>query len=750
MIVEFFGPPGAGKTTLANALLRRLRERGHTTEIALVHQPDKLSSFDLGGFGYALVRIGKAVAAVLTMVLHPTTHKNTFRLVASLVRILPPKNLIWYVRVSQYMLRLSHTWRRASNIDPVIIFDQGFIQAVCSLAVFSRSIDETAFLRALNVVPKPDIVICIKIEREAQLIRLHRRQRREPIMARLFEASPATNLQFNPVIERVSAWLQEHGHSVIIFQAEFSSIDGVIDEIVRTITSKLGSNSGAIARGITESAQAGEPCMICDSGIQTATFPLLRAATSALSITGGSLDEKSDDLARASFLGLLTYVGGAGLTSAVQLLVARLLRAEAYGVYSYVWAWVSLLSYGATLGFVAFVLRFTSAYRASEQWPLMYGSIRFAVSRSLAAALMASGVGLLIVWLWSDHLGPQLASSMAIGIVTIPPITLHLVGASIVRVFGGFVAAIFPERVLRDGLLLAIMAFAAWGTSWPPDARIVLAGALISTAAALAFIIYAAFTLWPEQIKRVDPIYLPRQWWAFAFPVMAMMALEIVMTRTGVLVLGWSRRISEAGVFALAFNLAMLIQLSRAAVSIYFSPSASETHQRGDLVGLSSLFARATVLSLAGGAILALPVLLFAGPMLRLFGQDFAGAVHIVQILVIGQLIAAAAGPQQNLLVMTGHERSTAAIMLVFAVLMVAGCAIATAHDGAIGAAIATSGALVAWNVTMAIHVERCLGIKPGLMLAFTALLTRRGETTWQANSKRWIKSGGTDCEQEQ
>ncbi|SHG42907.1 oligosaccharide flippase family protein [Bradyrhizobium erythrophlei] len=739
MIVEFFGPPGAGKTTLARALLCRLRERGYTTKIALVHQPDKVSLFDPGGLGYALGRIGQAIVGVVAMTFHPITHSHAFSAVARLVYMLPPRNPVWFIRVSQYILRLSEIWRQSSDVDPIIVFDQAFIQAVCSLSVFSRTVDEAVFLRALKLIPKSDVAVYVRVDPDVQEARLRNRKRSEPVIARFFEAGESTNLQFAPIIESVNALLQKHGRPVVVVQLdEPSSIDHVVDKIEREILTRLEGKSNAVGHAVAGATQADQRCMICDDSIQTCdnsvealAFPVppTAAAVGARLASDRCTGRRGDHFTRATILALATYICGAGLTCAVQFLVARLLHAHGYGIYSYVWAWVSLLSYVTTLGLVTFVLRFTSAYRASDEWSLMYGSIRFAISRALAAAVMASIAGLVILWLRWNELEPNFAISLAIGIATIPLITLHLVGAGIIRVFGGFIAAILPERVFRDGLLLATVGFAAWGQFWPLDTQMVLVASFVSTAATLVFVIYVAIRLWPEQIKGIEPTYLPREWWSFALPVMMMMGLEILMARTGVLVLGWSGRISEAGLFALAFNLAMLIQLSRAAVSIYFSPTASAVYERGDFPDLQYLFARATVLSLAGGAMLALPVLILTGPLLNLFGQDFAGDTHIAQTLVMGQFLAAAGGPQQNLLTMTGHERSAAAIMLVFAALTIAGCAITTIHYGAMGAAVVTSGTLVAWNVAMAIHIKRCLGIKPGLVLAVTAFWTGRQQT---------------------
>src|SRR5689334_12004330 len=67
MIIEFFGPPGGGKSAIARAVFNELRDRGYATEIALVPPPDRAWSLHAGGFMHATGRLGRAAIDILAM-----------------------------------------------------------------------------------------------------------------------------------------------------------------------------------------------------------------------------------------------------------------------------------------------------------------------------------------------------------------------------------------------------------------------------------------------------------------------------------------------------------------------------------------------------------------------------------------------------------------------------------------------------------------------------------------------------------
>jgi O-antigen/teichoic acid export membrane protein len=187
------------------------------------------------------------------------------------------------------------------------------------------------------------------------------------------------------------------------------------------------------------------------------------------------------------------------------------------------------------------------------------------------------------------------------------------------------------------------------------------------------------------------------------------------MNRTGIVLLGWLAGTREAGIYALAFNLAFAVMLPRMAVNALLAPAISDLFVRGDRAALRAVVAKAAVWTLLGAACIAFPLLVFAEPALALFGRDFATGAAALRILLIGQVIAAAAGSQLQLMTMTGRERGAAAQMVASAAANVAVGAVLIGPLGPAGAALAATATLIGWNAAMGFSVWRHLRLFPGL-----------------------------------
>jgi O-antigen/teichoic acid export membrane protein len=421
----------------------------------------------------------------------------------------------------------------------------------------------------------------------------------------------------------------------------------------------------------------------------------------------------------------MIYVVGAGLTSLAQLLIARIVGSTSYGIYSYVLSWTSVLAYLATLGFNVSLLRFVSAYRAQGRLDLAHGVIRFAVQRSLGVATLFGITGAAIIVWFSGPSNKELEISQLLGMAAVPLVTASALGAALVRAFGGGVSALLPERIVRDGLLLLLLGVAALSGAWTMNAPLVMQAVLTSSGVTVGLVFIMATRFQPPGLRHAEPADASKDWWAVVPPIMLMAGLDVFINRAGVMVLGWTGHIRDAGIFALGLNVALLVGLSLVAVSTMFSPTAATLYARGDRKALQALFSRATLLSAAGAIAMALPLLVIVRPLLSWFGEDFGTGAPIARVLMLGYVFVAVCGPQLNLLTMTGNEWAAAITMIVGAAIGVIGCAAGIEIYGSLGAAVGLALALVVWNVAMAIYIRKRLKIIPGLIFALMSLKAR-------------------------
>lgn len=292
-------------------------------------------------------------------------------------------------------------------------------------------------------------------------------------------------------------------------------------------------------------------------------------------------------------------------------------------------------------------------------------------------------------------------------------------------------SALLPERVARDGLLLALLGGAAFSGGWTLDAPFAMMAIVASSAVTVGLVFVTAMRLWPAGLRDTQATYTERQWWSAVPPTMLVTGLDVFISRTGVVLLGSTGQVREAGIFALGLNVALLVGLSSVAVSTMFSPTAADLHARKDHEALQRLFSRAAVLSSGGALAIAVPLLLVTEPLLRWFGEDFAAGALIARILIMGYVCTALCGPQLNLLTMTGHEWAAATTMVAGAIANIVACAVGMELDGSIGAASGVVLALVVWNSAMAIYIRKRLNILPGLVFAALALRSGQLRARW-------------------
>ncbi len=427
----------------------------------------------------------------------------------------------------------------------------------------------------------------------------------------------------------------------------------------------------------------------------------------------------SRQLARGSIVAFGTYVGAAGLTYGSQLLLARAMGADGFGIYAYAFAWITMLAYLAVLGFDVSLLRFIPAYQAHGDWSLLRGVVRYAERWAAVVGLAVALAGVAVVKLWVSARSPDLANTFLAGFLLVPVLALLWIRSAVVRAFGGVVSSLAPDRIVRDGLLLGLTGLAAFGLGWRIDAPTAMLLTLLGALAGLGLVSLARRRWMPQAVFAAPPASAGRIWAGAALPLVVIGVAGVAVNRTGVVLLGWAGQTTDAGIYAMAFNVAFLVVLPRTAINALFAPAIARLFAQKDMAAFQALATRTSVWTLLSAVGIALPLALFAEPLMGWFGPGFSTGVPALRLLLFGQVVAAGAGSQLFLLTMTGHERSAAVLMLLNAVGNAALCAVLVHFFGLTGAAVGATVTLVLWNAAMALLIRRLLRVVPSALPAF-------------------------------
>jgi broad-specificity NMP kinase len=257
MIIELFGPPGVGKTTFARALAAHLRERGHIVDLVLSqrpaerspHQVRSASDLSTQQISSMIRRLTRPFAEMLTMARHPLTSSHDVGTALNLIKILPPSNALWSLRVAQYLSRLSRAWFQASNTGHIVLFDQAFVQAVCSLVLLCGVVDELLISHALAAIPKSDLLVRLDAPTEILEARLLDRQRLESRIERLLELDLATSLRSLAIVDCLHELLGKGGRQIMnAASLDQHSLNEAVEQVEKQITAQFGMEQRGVAR----------------------------------------------------------------------------------------------------------------------------------------------------------------------------------------------------------------------------------------------------------------------------------------------------------------------------------------------------------------------------------------------------------------------------------------------------------------------------------------------------------------------
>lgn len=434
--------------------------------------------------------------------------------------------------------------------------------------------------------------------------------------------------------------------------------------------------------------------------------------------TAGALAAETDALGgmrRSAAAVFAIRVAAATLAYGTQVLLARLMGQEGYGVFATAWVWIAVLGHGSLGGVALSICRFVPQHRVRGELDLARGFLAAGAAVALAsgAGVAAAGAGLL--WLARDIVSPDYLLPLAVALAVVPVFAVQDYVEGVARSFGWTALAIAPPFLLRQGLIaLAMLLALAWGA--PAEPTVAVGCTLLATVVAVAVQAAAVLRRLRPALPAGRRAYRLGEWAAATLP-MGLVDLTLVLFGfVDVLLLGLFVSPGEVGVYFAATRLLQFVVFAQYAATAATAPRFAEAWARGDRDGLRRLIrATARLTALASFGIGA--GLLIAAPwLLALFGPGFPASFGLLAILVCGVTVQSAFGPAEDLLNMLGAER-TAALVSVGALLfaIVLGLLLMPAH-GVVGAAMAMALASAARGCALALAAKARLGLATHLL----------------------------------
>jgi O-antigen/teichoic acid export membrane protein len=421
---------------------------------------------------------------------------------------------------------------------------------------------------------------------------------------------------------------------------------------------------------------------------------------------------------RVAGFAFVIRVASAGVVFLSQIVLARWMGSFEFGVYVSVWTWLLLAGDTVHLGMPLIAQRFIPEYAHHGDFDMLRGFL--AGSRWITFGLatvfaLAGAIGIHALKPWLD---PHSVLLFYLACVSLPFYTLSLMCDGLARSHNWIGLALAPHSLLRPVVLFALMAL-AYALGFPIDAT--------TTMIALALAIWSTSLLQLALVQRRLGGVVPRgpkryeigRWFSVSLPIVTVWTFYTALAYADVLVLQQFRPPEEVAHYYAAVKTLMLVGFIHFSVVAAVAHQFSALHVAGDRDKLA-VFVAKSIRWTFWPSLAATAVMLAVGkPLLWLFGPAFVGGYPFMLILAVGLMARAAVGPAERLLNMLGEQRRCAAIYAAAFAANAGVCIVLAPRLGGLGAALATSGAIVLESALLFAVARRRLGLhlfvwKPG------------------------------------
>lgn len=401
-----------------------------------------------------------------------------------------------------------------------------------------------------------------------------------------------------------------------------------------------------------------------------------------------------------------------GLVFLGTVLLARILGPSDYGVYSYVFAIISIISIPSQFGLPTLVVRETASGVAQKKYSQVQGVWRWSGKMVVIISIFLIAFSGLYTFLYKYGEMDVRSETFLWGLALVPLIALGNLRGAALRGLKKIVAGQVPESLILPGLFAALLASSFFFYDGIISASIAMSYYAVASAAAF---VVGALLLWkatPPEVSQAVPQYKIRIWFLSALPLAFIGGMQLINQQASILMQGFYLSDAEIGVFRVAVQVSVLAAFGLNTVNIVTAPYIAALFSQGDIKGLQHLVKRSAQVILVFNIVITLGLVLLGKFLIyKLYGESYILAYLPMIILLIGQLINSGVGSVGILLNMTHHEQETVKSLVVSVIFNIVLNFLLLPRYGIIGSSISIAVSLIIWNGMQWISVKKKLGL---------------------------------------
>ena len=392
---------------------------------------------------------------------------------------------------------------------------------------------------------------------------------------------------------------------------------------------------------------------------------------------------------RGALVSISVRIAAAFVGLGLQILLARLMALEDYGVYVILWTWVSVVGQIGVLGFYDSAARFIPRYGRREKHAHLTGYL----ATGFRAVILGSGLlalfAIVFLLVMPGLVDPAFLLPIGVLALGFPVLSLETYVTGVARGFGWYALSTVPGFLLRPVLIMAGVGLARL-SGIPLDAVTVLALVVLSS---IIVLIAQALLLRASLPNKATPAVMTperRRFWLLASVLMMpAMTAEELFVWIDVLILGFLVSPDQASLYFAAQRSLSLAAFVQYGFMLVAARGFSLSLASADRAGLQARITRSTNATF-WLTIPSVALTLAAGyPLLHLFGEAFVAAYPCLVLLGLAYVIRAATGQAAELLVVQGRYRLSLAIVSLSVAVCVAAMLVLVPLWGITGAAFA-------------------------------------------------------------